>query len=74
MPKKTKDMFVEQANIIHNYKYTYENTIYVDTKTKVEITCKIHVSFFQLPNNHVSNKQGCKECFVVDKCRKQRCC
>lgn len=62
MPKKTKSMFVDQANVIHNYRYTYENTVYIDRKTKVEITCKIHGPFFQLPSNHISNKQGCKEC------------
>ena len=62
MLKKTKEMFVQQANIVHNYRYTYENAIYVDRKTKVEITCKIHGPFFQLPSNHVSHKQDCKKC------------
>ena len=33
--------FIEKSVRIHNNKYTYLNTIYVDSKTKVLITCKI---------------------------------
>lgn len=63
---KTTEIFVQQANIIHDNKYVYENSIYVNSQTKVEITCIEHGSFFQTPNNHLSKKQGCPKCGKID--------
>lgn len=65
MPKKnTKEEIIEKAIKIHGNKYDYSNVNYINTMTKIEIICKInkHGSFFQMPNNHISKKQGCPKC------------
>lgn len=53
--------FMLQANLVHKSIYTYAKTVYVNTKTKVNITCKIHGEFFQVPNAHLAG-QGCPLC------------
>lgn len=58
--KKLKE-FVFKANVVHNKLYDYSKTQYVDWKTKVEIICKKHGSFFQIPNNHLRGS-GCNVC------------
>ena len=57
----SKDEFIEKANEVHNNLYDYSKVEYKNYKTKVEIICKEHGSFFQTPNNHLDGK-GCKEC------------
>lgn len=59
---KTTEDFIERAKEIHGDKYDYSKTKYVDAKTKVIITCKIHGDFLQNPHNHISNKSGCPKC------------
>ena len=53
--------FVEKSNKIHNNKYEYNKVNYINTMTKVKITCPIHGDFEQIPNNH-SRGQGCPKC------------
>lgn len=55
--------FISLANSIHNNKYDYSNSVYIDNKTKLDITCPTHGSFFQSPNVHTSQKSGCPKCF-----------
>lgn len=59
--KKTKEEFIEKANIIHKNKYDYSLVEYVNNKTKVKIICPRHGLFEQLPNDH-ENGRGCKKC------------
>jgi uncharacterized C2H2 Zn-finger protein len=63
---KRKNNFIEKANKIHNNKYDYSKVQYKNTSTKVEIICKEHGSFFQLPSNHIGkrNKNGCPKCKI----------
>jgi hypothetical protein len=63
---KNTEKFIEQANIIHNYKYDYSKTNYINNYTKVIITCKIHGDFKQTPANHISGR-GCYFCSLEDK-------
>ena len=60
--KKNIDDFIREASGIHNNKYDYSKTNYIKTKMKIEIICPIHGSFWQTPNNHLSQKQGCPKC------------
>ncbi len=60
-PKHTKDEFVEKANLIHNKKYDYSKVNYINTATKVCITCPEHGDFWQTPNNHLFGA-GCPAC------------
>lgn len=57
----TKEKFIELANIKHHNKYTYNNVIYVNSVTKVIITCPIHGNFSQIPGSHLQGK-GCQKC------------
>ena len=59
--KLSKEEFSTKASLIHDYKYDYSLVNYVNAKTKIEIICPIHGSFFQEPNSHLS-KCGCKKC------------
>lgn len=54
--------FIKRAKSIHEDRYSYENFVYENNKTKSEITCKIHGPFFQSPSNHINHKQGCDKC------------
>jgi hypothetical protein len=53
--------FIKKSNDIHNYKYDYSRVNYINNKTKVEIICKIHNSFFITPSNHLKGT-GCSKC------------
>jgi predicted RNA-binding Zn-ribbon protein involved in translation (DUF1610 family) len=54
--------FIRRAKIVHQDKYDYSKTRYITQSIKVEIVCPVHKSFFQLPDNHVRNRQGCPAC------------
>jgi len=58
----TKEDFIEKASIIHNNKYDYSFSNYINYMEKIEIRCSIHGSFLQTPNNHIGLKQGCPKC------------
>ena len=57
----TIEQFTEKANKIHQNKYDYSKSIYVDSKTKIIIICKKHGEFQQSPLKHLS-AQGCIKC------------
>ncbi len=52
----------EQAKIIHQNKYTYDDVIYINIDTKVSIKCPEHGVFMQTPYKHINSKQGCPKC------------
>lgn len=45
----------------HSSKYDYTNTIFKNTKTKIEIDCPLHGTFLQWPSDHL-NGVGCPKC------------
>lgn len=55
------DLFKNKAMLKHGNTYDYNNVDYVNTETKINITCKVHGDFLQLPSNHL-NGQGCPYC------------
>lgn len=57
----TTDKFIEKANIVHNHKYDYSKTNYINYRTKVCIICPEHGEFWQVPNNHLFGA-GCPTC------------
>jgi len=61
MDRLTIDEFIERANIVHNNKYNYDKAIYINRRTKLIITCKIHGDFEQNAWSHLSG-YGCKIC------------
>ena len=56
-----EDEFIKRANEVHGNRYDYSLVNYKDTRTKVEIICKEHGSFFQSPNKHMQGN-GCPAC------------
>lgn len=60
--KITTQDFIERAKGIHGDKYDYSRVKYINSQTKIEIICKKHGSWEQLPPNHLNNS-GCKKCF-----------
>ena len=56
MTKIDQQVFIERSTELHKGKYTYEKVKYIDTNTKVEITCPKHGSFWQKPRMHMSGQ------------------
>ena len=59
--KLTREEFIKSATLVHNGFFSYDDCNYVNVSTKVDITCPIHGTFSQKPNNHL-NGQGCLKC------------
>ena len=57
----TNEEFIEKANKVHNNKYNYSKSEYVNTSTKLCIICPDHGEFWQVPNNHLLGA-GCPKC------------
>lgn len=61
--KRTKStaQFIQEAKQLHKDRYEYDQTEYRNAYTKVEIRCRIHGPFFQLPPAHLKG-HGCPLC------------
>lgn len=59
--KDTKEDFIKKAELIHKGVYDYSNVNYINSKIKIEIICKKHGSWLQMPYNHLLGK-GCSVC------------
>jgi Zn finger protein HypA/HybF involved in hydrogenase expression len=53
--------FIRKAELKHNGKYDYSVVNYINNKTKVDIICREHGLFTQIPNNHLRG-QNCPKC------------
>ena len=60
--KDTFEDFVRKARLTHGDKYEYLDNNYVNTDTKIGITCSVHGVFYMEPGNHIFG-QGCPKCF-----------
>ena len=62
MPKKhTQQQFIDISNKIHNNKYDYSKSVYVNSTSKITIICKDHGEFLQQANSHLRGV-GCPSC------------
>lgn len=61
--RKTTEQFVKESIDIHGNEFSYENTIYINSKTKVKILCKVHGEFEMLPQVHTIQKSKCPSCY-----------
>src|SRR5690606_22516277 len=77
----SKEEFVKKAILEHGHIYDYSKVIYVNSKTKIEIICKKHGSFWQKPNAHLAGRSvkgkqkggsGCPKCFGKFKYSKEK--
>lgn len=64
--RKSIDIFIDQANEIHNNRYKYNLETYIDTHTKIHIDCLDHGSFVQTPHSHLSGS-GCPKCADLER-------
>jgi hypothetical protein len=53
--------FVNESNIIHDYKYDYSLAEFINMESLVQIICPIHGIFYQKPTPHKAGK-GCSKC------------
>ena len=58
----TTNDFIVKSNEIHDFKYDYSKTNYINNYTPITITCPIHGDFEQLPYVHLNHKNGCPKC------------
>lgn len=63
LKKNDITQFTIKAILIHGDKYDYSKAFYVNSWTKITITCPKHGDFDQTPNNHLKGK-GCPKCKV----------
>jgi very-short-patch-repair endonuclease len=57
--------YFKKAKGVHGDKYDYSKAIYKGNDQQIEIVCKIHGSFWQRANDHLSKKAGCPMCAGV---------
>lgn len=55
--------FIKKSHLTHGQdKYDYSRVQYINAHTKVEILCDFHGPFWQSPNKHANQKNGCPQC------------
>lgn len=59
---KSQEQFISEAKIVHDNKYDYSLVNYINSHTKINIICRDHGIFSQLPTNHLDKKRGCPKC------------
>ncbi len=59
--KRSQEVFIKEAKKIHNDRYCYDKTNYINKDSKVTITCSVHGDFDQIAHNHLKG-QGCPRC------------
>ena len=59
--RKTTEQFIQEARLLHGDRFDYSKVIYKNNKTKIEIICKEHGSFYQSPDMHLRG-DGCPLC------------
>jgi very-short-patch-repair endonuclease len=63
--KMTTEQFIVKSNKVHNNKYDYSLSNYINAKSKVKIVCPEHGVFEQTANSHLFN-HGCSKCYGND--------
>ena len=64
--------FIEKSNKIHDDKYDYSKTDYINSTTKVTIICKKHSEYEQTPSGHLSG-HGCNQCAIENNTENLKC-
>lgn len=59
-----KNNFISKSILQHNNKYDYSKSVYINSSTKLIITCNTHGDFNITPNNHLRGK-GCPSCGII---------
>lgn len=59
--KLDTEEFIERSNKAHGDLYNYDKTEYINSETKVTVTCPKHGDFQQFPRDHYKGR-GCSKC------------
>lgn len=59
--KLSTEEYIVRSVKTHGSKYSYENTVYVNSHIKVKINCNTHGTFEQKPHDHLMG-HGCQSC------------
>lgn len=57
----TTNSYISKASEIHNNKYNYSKTKYINSDSKIDIICKEHGLFKQRASSHLAGR-GCSKC------------
>ena len=57
----TTKEFIAKAVLVHGDRYSYDEVVYKNSKTKIKIICLNHGPFDQSPDGHLAGK-GCQFC------------
>ena len=60
-PRLNTEKFKERALAVHGKRFDYSKSEFINTKTKIEIICQKHGSFWQTPTHHFEGR-GCQKC------------
>jgi len=60
---KTIETLLQQVKEIHGDLYDYSETVYVNSKIKINIGCRIHGNFEQMAGDHLKGS-GCPKCKI----------
>lgn len=58
--------FIKRSITIHNNKYSYENSEYINAHTHIVVNCPIHGSWKTMPMDHLAGC-GCPSCAIIQK-------
>ena len=61
MKRLSTEEFIAKARLVHGEMYDYSKTMYLNTRTKIVITCSSHGDFLQTPDAHLHGR-GCDPC------------
>jgi hypothetical protein len=59
--RKPQNDFIKECSILHNNRYDYDKTEYINNKSHIIITCKTHGDFTQRAQDHLHG-DGCSKC------------
>lgn len=62
--KLTTEEFIEKAKKLHNDRYDYSQTVYVNSRAKIIVICPEHGPFEQRASSHLAGC-GCPECAKI---------
>lgn len=69
--RKSTEDFIREAQTIHGTIYDYSQVEYINSETKIKITCKKHGEFWMTPSHHLRG-QGCPVCRYIKSAKGRR--
>lgn len=56
------DEWIARARAVHGDRFDYDLVHYVNNTTRVQIACRLHGVFEQIPKSHIKGSGGCPKC------------